>query len=136
MSTYITQSDIEVLCPPDLLRQALDDNGDGPADTGLFDGVVESACREVDSYLSGTHVVPLASPYPAVVTQAARLFALDILYTRRGAKNPNADRADAMRAHLGRIGNGELPLTADTVGGVEIVSDSSRLAQASGHALF
>jgi phage gp36-like protein len=110
---YVALIDLHGQIPPEFLTQALDDNGDGTADAGIWDAVAAAAAAEVDGMLGQRYAVPFSYPYPALVAHAARLFALDALYKRRGLsgdKNPWEKSADDMRTKLGKVGAGKEPL--------------------------
>jgi phage gp36-like protein len=114
---YVTQSQIEAVIPAPTLADALDDNRDGAPDAGVLDQVIAVAGGEVDGYLASIYSVPFAEPIPAAVTDAAFVFACELIYQRRGIeadKNPFTARALAWRARLQLIGSGKQPLTAET----------------------
>src|SRR5262249_9140052 len=116
--SYISRSQIETKVPPPILVEALDDDGDGNEDSGLFDSIIAAASQEVDGYLSGLYAVPFPDPLPAKVSQAALCFALDIIYGRRAtsgeSRNPNPWKSQAQfwREHLQKVGNREIPFDA------------------------
>jgi phage gp36-like protein len=109
---YVTRAEIETAIAPIHLIAALDDDGDGAEDTGLFDSVVAMASVEIDGLLAGRYSVPFTGTIPAVVRQAAFLFVGEAIYARRQLtdKNPFAKRATEMRERLGKIGAGEMTL--------------------------
>lgn len=116
---YVEQSDIEALIPAEFLRQALDDDGDGVADAGVFDKIVETVEEEIDAALGQKYSVPFAEPYPAVVRLAAKILTLWSLYQRRGfhgEANPWETEAARQRKKLDSIGKGDDPLTPDDTG--------------------
>lgn len=111
---YVQQADVSVDIPPSFIVEALDDDGDGVADVGLWDQVAAAASTAVDSRLGQRYATPFVSPIPAIVTEAARIFASEMLYNRRGVakdKNPFTEAADALREKLDLIGQGKQPLT-------------------------
>lgn len=113
--SYLTQASLGSLVPPAFIVQALDDDADGIADEGLWDMIAAEASQAVDGFLAGRYPVPFAAPVPATVAQAARVFAAEMLYTRRnftGSANPFTARADRFRDRLEKIGTGDLPLDA------------------------
>jgi phage gp36-like protein len=113
--SYLTQDSLGSIVPPAFIIQALDDDADGLADDGLWDSIAAEAAEAVDAFLAGRYAVPFSDPAPAVVAQAAKVFAAEMLYTRRGftgQQNPFTVRADSARARLEKIGSGELPLDA------------------------
>lgn len=113
--SYFTKSDITIELPTEFLTEGLDDNADGAEDPGLWDALVASASRRVDSRLGQRYHVPFTGTIPALVKEAAIIFALDILYRRRGygteESNPWMTASIAMEKKLTRIGNDEEPLT-------------------------
>lgn len=113
--SYCTQAQIETTIPPQHLNDALDDDRDGTADSGILDNIIEKASQQVDALLSGRYEVPFATP-PTAVKEAAFIFACELIYDRRQIldKNPFKDRADKWRERLEKIGAGDLPLDAAT----------------------
>jgi phage gp36-like protein len=109
---YLTQQDIETAIPPQHLRDALDDDGDGQADDGLLDAILAAASADVDSFLVGRFAVPFVGSVPNPVKSSAFTFACERVYDRRhlGAENPWTKRADAWRERLAKMATGELPL--------------------------
>jgi phage gp36-like protein len=113
---YTTQAEIEAKIPAAVLNDALDDDGDGTADTGVLDQVIALADGEVDGYLCGLFTVPFATP-PAKVKAASFAFACEGIYQRRSIpedKNPFAKLAAWWRNHLQEVGAGKLPFDAAT----------------------
>lgn len=130
--SYISQADLSAEIPADFVTQALDDDADGVPDAGVWELVAAAVDRSVDAYLGRRYAVPLTmSPLPAVVAQAALVFACELLHQRRGMsgeKNPYTKRADAWRKTLERIASGEESLTvttAPTRPPVSIISESA-----------
>lgn len=112
---YLTESDLSAKIPPATLLEALDDDGDGVADSGLLDGIIASAAAEIDGQLSGRHAVPFSGDIPPLVKHAAIIFVLEMLYERRGwhdagGKNPWSKKAEALRVQIREVGMGERPL--------------------------
>lgn len=138
---YVAQADLENLIPADFIVEALDDDADGSADTGAWDQVAAAAARQIDGYLEQRYALPLDTPYPNLVTEAAVVFAAEILYQRRGMhgdKNPFARRADRLRASLADVASGESPLTYATDAGkpsISIISENAGTVPASGNKL-
>jgi hypothetical protein len=143
--SYVDRSQVEAKLPPQFLLQALDDDGDGLEDEGVWDAIAAEADEAVEGFLEGRYAIPFAEgSVPRIVSNAAKLFALETLYMRRGYSkdtdppNPWAAAATAMRARLARIGAGEEPLHPDTgVGGapgdtVVVVTEPSRTTSSSG----
>ncbi len=117
--SYVEQTDIEALIPADFLKQALDDDSDGEADSGVWDKVVAAVQDEIDGALGQKYSVPFTGTIPAVVKAAAKVLTLWSLYQRRGfngAANPWETEAKRHRDKLDRIGRGDDPLTPDNLG--------------------
>lgn len=107
---YIEQSELTGEIPQKFLVEALDDDGDGRADTAEWEKVAASASEAVDALIGSRYAVPLENP-PALVRRAARIFALEILYGRRGVEeNPWSDQAKQMRRLLEAVGAGKISL--------------------------
>ena len=111
MSEYITQSQITTDIPAPVLNDALDDDGDGTADAGLLDSIIQNASGLVDGYLAGRYAVPFAGQPPATVVAATRAFTLYTIWTRRPSVGdpPKTVVADYMhwKTILTEIGNRE-----------------------------
>lgn len=126
--SYFTRAALEQLIPPAFVVEALDDDSDGVEDAGLWDEVVAGAENEVDSYLERRYALPLAT-VPAMVTEAAKIFACEILHQRRGQhgdKNPFTKRAAAHRETLEKIATGDItfgPKQAPAKSPVSIISE-------------
>lgn len=113
MSSYFTRAALETEIPPDFIIEALDDDNDTNEDAGLWELVVDEACGAVDAYLSRRFTTPLTGSIPRIVTEAAKIFAGEILYNRRGVRgseNPFTRRAESMRDLLEKIASGEVGL--------------------------
>jgi phage gp36-like protein len=113
---YINLCDITSLIPGPFLVQALDDS-DPPqsppaADPRVLNQVLQDASNAVDEIVGGRYATPFNNPIPAAVHSAAKFFAIEAIYKRRGKGdgNPFAKDADAARAQLAKIAAGELPL--------------------------
>lgn len=113
MPQYVELSDLEGQIPPQFLLQALDDDGDGVMDA--WPVVQAAAAEDVDALLEGRFPVPLTmTPLPRIIRMAARTFACELCYRRRGvadADNPWKGRADAVRKQLEKITAGDLQLS-------------------------
>jgi phage gp36-like protein len=110
---YVETTDLLGIIPTAHLTEALDDDGDGVADAGVFCSVADTVSRDIDARLGQRYSTPFVYPYPAVVVFAARILALEALYARRGQKddkNPYGKQAEAQRAKLDAIGAGTQPL--------------------------
>lgn len=114
MSTpYVLIGDITASLAPDFLTQALDDNGDGVADPGVWDSIAAAVAKDIDGRLGQRYETPFSNPIPAIVANAGRIFAMEMLYARRGFaadKNPWTKQADAERTRLTQIAEGKAPL--------------------------
>ncbi len=133
---YIALTDLEGSVPPDFLVQALDDDRDGVIDA--WDAVCDQACEAVDGVLGSRFSVPF-SPVPAVVKRAARVFALEIVYLRRGIKgedNPWTAQADDIRKQLTAISEGKTPLGPSierAQPSVSVVTEPAKTSSANNH---
>lgn len=119
---YTTRSEVEALIPPPLLLRALDDNGDGTEDSGLFTTLQASADAQVNGMISTRYTLPLTAPYPDIVTQSALYFLLESIYQRNGVGagvNPWSQQALQFREQLKRIGRGEIQMTPDVTPGLK-----------------
>ena len=129
---YIQLSDLQAIIPPSFLTQALDDDGDGVIDA--WTGVQAAAERAVNAALGMRFTVPFTDPIPAIVSEAAFLFAGEACYTRRGVEfdqNPFGKAASTMRATLRQIAAGEIPLTPNIERqkpSVSIITEPARTA--------
>src|SRR4051794_14371376 len=114
MRPYILIGDLEGMIPGSFLIESLDDNQDGAADPAVINLVLNQASDGVDAILGVRFSVPLENPLPATVIQAAKAFAAELLYQRRGKtpeQTPFTGLADKSRAFLGKIAAGDLPLS-------------------------
>ena len=131
--SYVKQIDLKGKISDDLMLQALDDNNDGVADDGVWDSIASDVDKAINGPLEGRYTVPLALPYPAVVSEAAVIFACEAVYMRRGLagkdQNPWVSRADSLRKRLEAIGNGDQPLTVNVApakSGGALISEPAR----------
>jgi len=108
---YVVLGDLRGKIPQKFLVQALDDDQDGEVDAGLWELVQAQADRAVDSRLGQRYEVPFADP-PAIVLEAALIFACEGIYARRVGPdaNPFMGMGNAMRSKLDKIGSGAEPL--------------------------
>jgi phage gp36-like protein len=129
---YFERADLVGPVPAQFILQALDDNGDGVEDDGAFDTLRKNACDDVDALLSPMFDTPFATPFPVLVSQAARTFAAALLYRRRGvldASNPFAKDATAMSAKLTAIVEKDQPVPKDfpvSVATVTAITEKSK----------
>lgn len=112
--SYVTQSRIQTVIPAPHLNDALDDDRDGMADSGVLDEIIAAASQAVDALLAPRYAVPFEDPAPALVAEGAFIFACELIYDRRQItdKNPFKERADKLRTRLDGIGKGEGELDA------------------------
>lgn len=118
MPNYITRSRLAAVIPPQFMLEALDDDGDGVEDAGLFDEVLAAAQTDVDGILGKRFATPFANPIPAIVADATTKIFAELLYIRRGygseeKPNPWGPKAKTAREKLEKIAKGEEPLTPD-----------------------
>lgn len=97
-----------------------DDWGLGAVDTTFSSVILANLCAQasanVDAMLSSIYQTPFSNP-PALVKSAAITFAAEMLYLRRltpTESNPFKSQADMYRDMLKKIGNGDIPLDANT----------------------
>ncbi|HEY8898873.1 MAG TPA: phage protein Gp36 family protein [Chthoniobacterales bacterium] len=135
---YLTLDNLRGAIPAAHLLEALDDDNDGAEDAGIFDLVAAQAGEQIDGLLSARFTVPFAAPLPSLVSLAARTFACELIYKRRGVeddKNPWAAQANALRKQLQAIGSNLSPAPTDfpTVAklGAVIIAEPSRTASRS-----
>jgi phage gp36-like protein len=110
---YVSKDDMIAVLPADFLTVAVDDRHYGDDIDNVWPIVADAATRRVDSILGSRYSVPFAEPLPALVKEAAIVFAAHMLYLRRqaGENNPWAKEASSMMERLGRVASGELDLT-------------------------
>ena len=111
---YVTTDQVTSEIPAPVLRDALDDLGDGEDHPEVLAGIVSNASQEVDGYLAGLFTVPFADPAPMKVRSAALAFTIERIYSRREKDLPKrwADQSKFWREHLQAVGNRELPFDA------------------------
>lgn len=110
---YVSAKELRALVPDEYRDAALADQGEQP-EPGLLAAVIDQASREVDALIEGRVRLPLSEPYPQKIITAAKYFALEILFTRRGVEMPKttADKISRIRSDLGKVGAGDLRLEA------------------------
>jgi phage gp36-like protein len=135
---YVQMSDVNGRIPAPFLLEALDDNQDGVVDVEVWQAIQADVQAAIDGKLGQRYPVPFLAPLPAIVSDAARLFACELLYKRRGSAdkvNPWFEEADKMRAKLDLIGAGKQPLTPELQRqkpSVSVVGERSKTTSASG----
>jgi phage gp36-like protein len=134
---YIEQTDLAGKIPPSILLKAVDDNGDGVEDAGIWTAIATSVDETIDGYLEMRFFLPLPA-VPKFIKDTARILACEACYDRvgfSGEKNPWSERAKAALAVLERIAKGELNLGSEleetsSEGG--IVSEPSKVYRTDG----
>jgi len=138
--TYTSIDQIKSKLPFDFMVDSLDDNRDGMIDDDVWQAVAEDAAVTIDGQLGQRYAVPFdISDLPAIVRDASKTLILETLYIRRGyadrEKNPFRDAADRIRKTLAAIGNGDIPLTPDSIKplpSVMAITGQARTASATG----
>jgi phage gp36-like protein len=109
-------ADLKGLIPLDFVVQALDDDGDGEADSGLFDSILEDTEREINGFCAQRYATPFSDPVPDLILDAAKILVGLRLYIRRGRSgdaNPLTAEAKRIRTKLQAVADGTEPLEAD-----------------------
>lgn len=127
---YVAEDDVIPDLPAQFLQQALQDG----ADAVTFELVATRASEAVDALLAARYVVPLdeASDAITVAKEAARIFALETLYKRRGYfgdVNPWTELAKDWRKRLSDIAAKKTELTpghANKKAGVKVIKETAR----------
>ena len=133
---YVTQSDLKGLIPDEYLGGALDDDGSGLPDPGVWDGISAAVDTEIDGRLKD-HAASMAATAGAMLKAAATALALYIAYKRRGVANdanPWTDDAKRWQDRLDAIGKGEEQVSdkgADPAS-ADVVGEASKLYATSG----
>jgi len=134
---YVEKADLKGLIPDEYLDEALDDDQSGLPDNGSWAGVAAAVADEIDGRLAARYATPV-TPVPALIRAAAKVFALAILYRRRGSDdktNPWAEQEKTWKDRLDKIGSGDEPLTHDAAAAVpsgSVISESSKTFEGSG----
>lgn len=126
---YVTKNDMLAVVPEDILTVAVDDRHYGDDLDNVWAIIAEAASRRVDSILSSRYPVPFSNPLPAIVKEAAVVFAAHMLYLRRqvGENNPWAKEATTMMERLNKIAEGKLDLSvADSAADPVAITEPSR----------
>lgn len=112
--SYIELADLGSDIPLKFLRQAIHDSAtDGLTDAQAFAPVAAKASEDVDALMGDRFTVPFVI-IPPLVKRAARIFALEKLYLKRGiagAANPWSKQAGDLRETLRTCGKGILVQT-------------------------
>lgn len=128
--TYATQSALETRFGAAEILQLTDREGLGIVDVGVLAGALAEADAEINAYLVGHYVLPLAT-VPAILGRLA----CDIARYRLASDNPLEEvrkRYEDARRLLEALAAGrvtlDLPTTSQSVGGlVEMVSGRGRV---------
>lgn len=113
---YVELVDLKDKVPDRDLVQMLDDNKDGVVDADVWAQVQAGVQTEIDGTLGQRYEVPFAAPIPAVVKLAAKRFAIEAVYARRGLadeKQPFVVDANATRKVLQAIAEGKAALAPE-----------------------
>jgi phage gp36-like protein len=111
---YIIRNHVVAEIPPQYLLQALDDDGDGIEDAGLFDQLLLNVQNEIDGALGKRYDTPFQNPIPAFVADAATKLFCEKIYGRRATpdgKNPFTVKAKEVRDAMAAIASGSVPFT-------------------------
>jgi phage gp36-like protein len=139
---YLMMADLTGMIPGQFLIEALDDDGDGAADPAVLSVVLQQASDAVDAILGVRFTTPFQNPIPTIVQNAAKIFAAELCYQRRGKSaedNPFTKQANQLRdpenGILSKIAKGELPL-APTLerakASVSIIGDPAKTTSQTG----
>ncbi len=78
---------------------------------GVWSDIQTDVQQMIDGRVAQRFPVPFTAPLPAIVITAAKTFALELLYNRRGftgeEKNPYYTQAEKLRTRLEKIGRNE-----------------------------
>lgn len=108
---YVVRADIEAEFDDLHLLQALDDDGDGTEDAGLFNSLSASVDALVSSHADMVSQLGLPTLPATFLRYCARIFMCALLIRRRGAvdeMNPFATPEKEIRSRLERIESGEI----------------------------
>jgi len=114
-SPYVQRDEVDALIPPGVVIKALDDDGDGEEDEGVWEKLADTIQNVIDGYLAPRFSLPLAT-VPKLVKSCALTLANEAIYDRcgfSGDKNPWASRSKAVHQLLQNIMNGDLGLGVD-----------------------
>lgn len=130
---YILKTELKGLIPDEYLDGALDDDGSGIPDPGVWDGISAAVDEEINGRLKDK-VAAMAASASSLLKAAARALALYFAYKRRGTSNdanPWADDAKAWQERLDAIGKGDeqvIDQGADPAGADVVGEDSKTFA--------
>lgn len=107
---YVQREDVDAVIPAHILVKALDDDGDGEEDNGLWEKLAAKVQKQVDGYLAARFSLPLPS-IPDLISSAALTLVCETIYDRAGfsdQENPWSGRAKGVLALLQSIMKGDL----------------------------
>jgi phage gp36-like protein len=113
MAAYVTSADVLARLSTAVQLQALDDNADGTADSGLLTAILDAASRWVDGELR--RATEFSTPYPALATQAAIARAVWQVYERsgkNGRENPVVVEMERYQKMLADVAAGRADVAA------------------------
>lgn len=127
---YIEENDVI----PDLPQRFLDEALADGQDVVTFEAIAQRASEAVDGILAARYAVPLDedSDSFAVAKEAARIFALETLYKRRGYfgdQNPWTEQAKEQREFLRKVASKKAELAPGTPNkktGVSVIKEDAR----------
>ncbi len=125
-------TDLAGLIPSANIVQALDDDGDGVADTAAWTAVQAAAADRIADCFGG----PAPARHATSAAWALKVFICEILYDRRGfseGRNPFTSRAKDAETRLRKLATGQE--TPEGVGGGEIYTTPAKIAGISGLAV-
>ena len=114
---YVVRADIEAEFDDANLLRALDDDGDGTEDPGLFALLASSVDAMVSSHADMISQLGLPSLPATFLRYCARVFTCALLVRRRGSvdeMNPFASPEREIRTRLERIESGEIDIKPKT----------------------
>jgi len=140
---YLQQSDVvPAFIEQKIFDQALDDTGDGTADSGAWDALVAAVSEEADGILASRFDVPFSdADVPPQVKTAVRFGVLEALWLRRGyspESNPYAAKAALAMKALVKLAESKLPVGpagAPASAGGRALKAKSKFTPTSGTAL-
>jgi len=133
---YILKSELKGLIPDEYLDGALDDDGSGLPDAGVWDGISTAVDTEINGRLKDK-AAEMATAAGALLKAAATALAIYFAYKRRGVANdanPWADDAKRWQDRLDAIGKGDEQVTdqGSDPASADIVGEDSRTCASSG----
>lgn len=119
------------------MTQALDDNGDGQEDAGVFDAIALGVQEDIDGPLGSVYRVPFAVPLPSIIHSIAKVLTCEALFKRRQVPdnlNPWVKPASDARATIKRlvVGDEFLPGLTKTSPAPALISEPAKTTSTSG----